>query len=329
MNALAIDLGGSHATCAVVRDESVLISSIVRADGNGNLFSVLPAIRDELQRLTQAAESLCCNCEGLAFGFCGIVDSRAKRVLSTSKKFDDAVNLDLASWCRSCFGLPFAIENDARMALLGEVAFGAAKGACDAVMITLGSGIGGAAVIDGKLLNSKHGQAGTLGGHMPVVLGGRLCGCGNRGCAEAEASTCFLAEIYASHQNGTAGSLAGAAKLDFAQLFAAADLGDKVARATLDHCIHVWSALCVALIHAYDPEVLIVGGAVAKELRTFCPPCRPMSRNMRGRPGARCNSAAAGLAIRPRCLEPSLCLERIDELRQAALCAGFVAGCGL
>jgi glucokinase len=271
LNALAIDLGGSHATCAVVRDESVLISSIVRADGHGNLLSVLPAIRDELRRLTQAVEISVPSCEGLAFGFCGIVDSRAKRVLSTSKKFDDAVNLDLASWCRSCFGLPFAIENDARMALLGEVAFGAAKGACDAVMITLGSGIGGAAVIDGKLLNSKHGQAGTLGGHMPVVLGGRLCGCGNLGCAEAEASTCFLAEIYASHPDGAAGSLVGQSKLDFAQLFAAADHGDKVARATLDHCIHVWSALSVALIHAYDPEVLIVGGAVAKRAEDFLP----------------------------------------------------------
>ena len=60
----------------------------------------------------------------------------------TSKKFDDAVNLDLSAWCRFSFGLPFAIENDARMALLGEAAFGAAKGSCDAVMITLGSGIG-------------------------------------------------------------------------------------------------------------------------------------------------------------------------------------------
>ncbi len=69
----------------------------------------------------------------------------------------------------------------------------------------------------------------------------------------------------------SAGSLAGQSKLDFAQLFAAADHGDKVARATLDHCIHVWSALSVALIHAYDPEVLIVGGAVAKRAEDFLP----------------------------------------------------------
>ena len=271
MSALVIDLGGSHATCAVVRDDSILISSIVKADGDGNLLSILPALCEELHRLAQSVGVSVSSCEGLAFGFCGIVDARAKRVLSTSRKFDDAVNLDLSAWCRSSFGLPFAIENDARMALLGEVAFGAAKGSCDAVMITLGSGIGGAALIGGKLLNSKHGGAGTLGGHMPVVLRGRLCGCGNRGCAEAEASTHFLSQIYAAQPDGASGKLAGHAKLDFAQVFAAADGGDKVARATLDHCIHVWSVLSVALIHAYDPEVLVVGGAIARRAADFLP----------------------------------------------------------
>jgi glucokinase len=271
LSALVIDLGGSHATCAVVRDDSILISSIIKTDGDGNLLSILPALCEELHRLAQSAGVSVSSCEGLALGFCGIVDARAKRVLSTSRKFDDAVNLDLSAWCHSSFGLPFAIENDARMALLGEVAFGAAKGSCDAVMITLGSGIGGAALIGGKLLSSKHGGAGTLGGHMPVVLGGRLCGCGNRGCAEAEASTHFLSQIYASQPDGASGKLAGQAKLDFAQVFAAADGGDKVARTTLDHCIHVWSVLSVALIHAYDPEVLVVGGAVARRAADFLP----------------------------------------------------------
>ena len=84
--------------------------------------------------------------------------------------------------------LRFAIENDARMALLGERHAGAAAGCDNVVMITLGTGIGGAAMIEGKLLRGKHAQAGCLGGHLPAKVGGRQCTCGAIGCLEAEAS---------------------------------------------------------------------------------------------------------------------------------------------
>ena len=271
MKAFAIDLGGSHATCAVVSDDGVLACSTVTADGGGRLADLLPSLALELHQLSQKVGLAPLHFDGLALSFCGIVDARAKRVISTNKKFDDAITLDLEQWCRSSFDLPFAIENDARMALLGELAAGAAKEANDAVMITLGTGIGGAAAIDRKLLNSRHCQAGTLGGHIPIAMGGRKCTCGNIGCAEAEASTAFLTQIYQAQPGSGTGLLAGEASLDFARLFAASDRGDPAARSALDHCIHVWSVLSVALIHAYDPEVLVFGGSVMKRAEDILP----------------------------------------------------------
>lgn len=271
LTALAIDLGGSHASCAVVHGGLILASRNLPADGTSSLAILLPAISQTLSELLQVAQVDRAACSAVVLGFCGIVSAHEKRVLATNEKFNDATHLDLNGFFEQVFRLPFFIENDARLALLGEHSFGAARGTQDAVMVTLGSGIGGAALIDGHLLQSKHGLAGTIGGHIPVVLGGRLCSCGNRGCAEAEASTAFLPEIYRKEANGFQGMLSDSRTFGFAELFDAIEAGDKPAIASLDHCVQVWSALTVALIHAYDPEVVVFGGSVLKRAQRILP----------------------------------------------------------
>jgi glucokinase len=192
------------------------------------------------------------------------VDADAGRVLSTNKKYEDAPGLDLAAWCREDLGLPFRMENDARMALLGERNAGAARGFDDVVMMTLGTGIGGAAMIGGALLRGRHYQAGCLGGHVAMNPRGRRCTCGGVGCAEAEASTWALPAICREWPGFVASGLVRESQLDFATLFRVAGAGDAVAEAILAHCIDVWAALAVGLIHAYDPEAIVVGGGVMR-----------------------------------------------------------------
>jgi glucokinase len=272
MKVLAVDLGGSHAACALVGDGSILKSENLPITGCGTLAEVLPKIGAVFHRLLENAHLSLKDCSALTLGFCGIVSPHEKRVLATNQKFEDATQLNLEKWCGDEFGLPFLIENDARLALLGEHQFGAARGREDAVMVTLGSGVGGAALLNGKLLESKHGLAGTIGGHLPVNLNGRLCSCGNRGCAESEASTAFLSEIYrAQESGGSRGVLREKTAIGFAELFDAIEAGDAVAAATLAHCLHVWSVLTVALIHAYDPEVVVFGGSVMKRAASILP----------------------------------------------------------
>jgi glucokinase len=196
LTVLAIDLGGSHVTCAVVRGNTILSSKSLGVGAGSNLEPLLPQLCQTMTELLRTAGISVADCSAVVLGFCGIVNAREKRVLATNAKFDDAPGLDLSRWCEQEFHLPFMLENDARLALLGEYRCGAARGSADAVMITLGSGIGGAALLDGHLLQSRHGLAGTIGGHLPVVLEGRLCTCGNLGCAESEASTVSLPDIY-------------------------------------------------------------------------------------------------------------------------------------
>lgn len=271
LTALAIDLGGSHAACAVVKGSVIAARKDIPADGRSGLNGLLPALRETLLDLMQSVSLNSRDCSAVVLGFPGIVSARDARVLATNAKFDDATRVDLRTWARQTFGLLLLLENDARLALLGEYAFGAALGAHDVVMVTLGTGIGGAAMLGGHLLQSRNGLAGTIGGHLPVSLSGRLCSCGSRGCAESEASTAFLPEIYRQHAAGLDGALSNRHSIGFAEVFEAAEDGDRAASATLEHCLTVWSVLTVALIHAYDPEVVVFGGSVLKRAAQILP----------------------------------------------------------
>jgi glucokinase len=167
--------------------------------------------------------------------------------------------------------LSFRLENDARMALLGEVYAGAAVAFSDVVMMTLGTGIGGTAMIEGKLLRGKHSQAGCLGGHLPVLYTGRACICGAVGCAEAEAAGWSL-PLVAREWKGMASSvLAGRDPLNFQQLFGAADEGDAIACAIRDRCLEIWGVAALSMVHAYDPEILVVGGGVMQSAHAILP----------------------------------------------------------
>ncbi len=269
--ALSIDLGGTHATIAVVRGASVLASRDLAMDSSRPLRPVLArfatAIRDLSAELGIPSQQYL----GVALGFCGLADARIGRVISTNKKYDDAPEIDFQDWSRKEIGLPFAVENDARMALLGERHVGAARGCHKLVMITLGTGIGGVAMIEGRLLRGKHAQAGCLGGHLPAKVGGRPCTCGAIGCMEAEASGWAL-PIMAREWNGFADSpLARRERIDFKSVFELARAGDRVATEIRDYCLQVWATACVGLIHAYDPELIVIGGGVMRSADVILP----------------------------------------------------------
>jgi glucokinase len=267
MRVLAIDLGGTHATCAVVEDRAILAKTLVPIADH---FLLAPILADLAAALRTFDRSLLAGVEGIGFGFCGLVDNVNSRVSSTNGKFIDAVEIDLNEWSRREFVLPLRLENDARLALLGECLAGAGEGETDVVMFTLGTGIGGVAMIDGRPLQGKHGQAGVLGGHTPVTLKGRRCTCGAMGCAESEASGWALPLVCAEWPGFATSSLA-ARPLDFENLFACAGAGDKTALEIREHCLQVWGSAAVSAIHAFDPELLLYGGGVMKSADVIIP----------------------------------------------------------
>jgi glucokinase len=261
MKVLAVDVGGTHVSCGAVNGRELLQSTTVETDRRGSLFDLLPVVARALRRLrTQNGSGF----HGIGFGFCGLVDSAAGRIVSTNHKYSDATDLDLIAWARDEFDLPLILENDSRLALLGECQAGAAQGRKDVVMMTLGTGIGTAVIMGGSLVRGKHFQAGVLGGHFTIVPGGRTCSCGAKGCFEAEASTYALPDVCRTWPGFDTSALAGDAKLDFVTLLRRADEGDVVATQIRSRCMGLWAACALSLVHAYDPELLILGGGVMK-----------------------------------------------------------------
>ncbi len=270
---MAVDFGGSHATCGLVEDTRLLDHEDIRLEKTDSLAAVLPSVQRSLKLLLEKNEVAAQDCAGVAMGLPALVDARTTKVLSTRSKYVDAEDIDMDAWSRSEFGIPARIENDARMALLGERYAGAGVGFDNIIMITLGTGIGGTAMIEGKLLRGKHSQAGCIGGHLMVLMNGRKCiVCGADGCAESEASGWSL-PLVAQEWPGIEKSELGpfAAALNFRQLFEAADLGDRVAVQIRDRCLTVWGAVLLSMVHAFDPEVAIIGGGVIHRGDTIVP----------------------------------------------------------
>lgn len=264
MKAIAIDIGGSHAACAVVDESRILAAEQIPVEDARRFETLLLQLAVAAGVLLERCGLKTRDCAGVTVSFPGIVDPSSGRIFSTPKgKYDDSSRADLLAWSREHFGLPLRIENDARMALLGEANYGAARGFDDVVMLTLGTGVGGAAMMGGRLLRGRHFQA-CLGGHLPVLFDGRACICGNSGCVEAEASTWALPEICRSWPGFEQSALAREPVLDFAALFRWSHSGDAAAAAIRDRCLRVWAAGTIGLVHAFDPEVVVFGGAVMK-----------------------------------------------------------------
>jgi glucokinase len=268
--AIGIDLGGSHATIAVLQNDEILASHRVSLDSAQELRPALDVFAAAIRKLTAKLQMSAAECEGVALGFCGLADARTGRVVSTNKKYEDAPSIDFQAWCKKEFGLRFGIENDARMALLGERHVGAARGCDNVVMITLGTGIGGAAMIESKLLRGRHAQAGCLGGHLPAKVGGRPCTCGAIGCVEAEASGWSM-PLLAREWKGFAASNLSKHDINFQTLFELAEAGDQVAHEIREYCLLVWATGAVGLIHAYDPEKIVIGGGVMRSATVILP----------------------------------------------------------
>jgi glucokinase len=261
MRALAVDVGGAHVSCGAVDGRELLDVVTFESDSSGSLFDLLRTISGTLRQFQNQHGG---GFAGIAFGFCGLVDGAAGRIVSTNHKYPDATELDLVLWAKNELGLRLILENDSRMALLGEHYRGAAQQMGDVVMMTLGTGIGTAVMMCGHLVRGKHFQAGCLGGHFTIVAEGRLCSCGARGCFEAEASTYALPGVSLEWPGFESSQLAQETRLDFLGLFNSAEKGDPVAKEIRARCIKLWGACALSLVHAYDPELLVLGGGVMR-----------------------------------------------------------------
>ncbi len=260
---LAWDIGGTSVKLGWVQGGGLLARTELAVDPGEALSFLLEraaGVSRDLAKDIGAGSGA-----GLRVGmaFPGIIEPRTGRILSTPKgKFDDAAELDVLGWLRNRFGWEVVVNGDANAALAGEWRFGAAVGVDNVVMMTLGTGIGTSVIVEGRPLRGVHGQAGILGGHLLAKLDGDPCSCGALGCVETEGASWSLARRVREHPDYDSSVMAALEDLDYAGLFRCAAGGDRLAVEVRDASIRAWSAGIVSLVHAYDPELVLLGGGV-------------------------------------------------------------------
>jgi glucokinase len=202
---------------------------------------------------------------GIGIGCKGIIDTTTTRVKSLPGNLHFLEGL-LLSEVAKADGLPVCADNDARAALVAEVLWGSARGRRNVVLLTLGTGVGGAALVNGVILRGFSGAAGHFG-HMTIDVHGGLCICGNYGCLETCFSCRAIESDYAAHIHRGSPTLL---KVDAAgrvpnseAIFRAASDGDPSARRVLDLAFEALTASVVSVLHTFDPELLILGGNIA------------------------------------------------------------------
>jgi len=268
---IGIDMGGTIIKMGITQDGQVIDSCTLKSDSSNGLERKLPEIEMDIKKMFQNQQISSSDIDGVGVSFPGLVDSSRSIVLSTNAKYDDALKLDLKAWAQRCFGGRFYMDNDARMAAVGEWRYGAAKGYDNLVVMTIGTGIGCGVIIQGQILTGAHFQAGCLGGHFVVDYKGRRCSCGNIGCIEALSTSFFLNDIIRENQQISKDFYRQYAPFDFKKLFDLYREGNHDAKKICQECMDVWSAGIVNMIHAYDPEIIVLGGGVTKSADIMMP----------------------------------------------------------
>jgi glucokinase len=260
VEAIGVDLGGTKMSVGVVgSDRAVSYRSTAPSAGLGQ-DELLSTLERELRAALEARPGVAAAGLGIP---CTIDRARGVAVL--------AVNLELADVAVGAvmterLGLPVFMDNDANVAVLAEHRYGAARGARNAVMLTIGTGIGGGLIIDGRLYRGSNGAGAELG-HMVIEADGPPCqgNCPNRGCVEALASGTAIAREGLAAAEAAPGSalgraLAGGAVLDGKAVTDAALAGDETARAVLELIGRRIGVALSSLANAFDPGVIVIGG---------------------------------------------------------------------
>jgi glucokinase len=287
---LAVDLGATRMRAAAVSAAGVLRGRAERRTPEGSdPESVVAALVDLLRSVRERApeaEAVCVAAAGLVAG-----DEGRIVVAPNIPGFRD---IPLAALLTERLGLPAFVENDASAAALGEFRFGAGRGVRHLLHATLGTGIGGGIVIDGRLYRGAKGFAGEIG-HIILDPSGPRCGCGARGCLEALASgTAFAQRARRLVESGKAPILAeltAGREPTGEDLLAAARAGDLAAEAEIRNGGHMLGLGLASLLNVLNPDVLTLSGGLLAMGELLL---EPMRRAMRALP----YGPAAGTAIR-------------------------------
>ena len=275
---IGVDVGGTKIAAGVVDDSGRIVASTRRETPATEPEEIELSVADAVAELRLSHEIA-----SVGLSVAGFVDaSRSNVVFAPNIAWrDEPLRADL----EKRIGLPVVVENDANAAAWGEFRYGAASAVDDMVLVTLGTGVGGGIVLDGRLLRGAFGIAAELG-HVRVVPNGIRCGCGNRGCWEQYASgNALVREARELVASGTplAGALSDAcggdpAALQGQDVTRLAQGGDPASTELLADLGRWLGEGIASVVAVLDPAAIVIGGGVAEAGDLLLEPARAAFR---------------------------------------------------
>lgn len=267
---VGIDIGGMSVKIGLVNDSKQIVARKVIPTQSDVMSAqeVVGRIADAVLELLKENHLTVEQCESLGVACPGTTDNKTGVVLYANNIHWE--NVPMLTLLREKLPLPMYLANDADAAALAEVIAGAAKDKKNAVLLTLGTGVGGGVILDGKIFNGPL-RGGCELGHIVIRHGGKLCTCGRRGCLETYASATALMELAREKAAADPESLMNTmacgdvTKIDGRIIFDAEKQGDTVAKAVVDTYEEDLSVGIANIINIFRPEVVILGGGVSAQ----------------------------------------------------------------
>lgn len=261
--AIGIDLGGTSVKYALIDNEGVFhFQGKLPSKADISAEAVIGQLVTACKETMASAQQLGVTIEGIGIGTPGIVDETNRIVLGGAENIKGWENLNLADRIEAETHLPVQMGNDANLMGLGETMYGAGQGARNVVFLTVGTGIGGAVVIDGKLFNG-FANRGTELGHVPLIANGEPCACGSIGCLEHYASTSALVRRFSKRAAETGRSFSGE-EINGELIVRLYKEGDKLATECLDeHCDFLGHGIA-GFINIFSPQRIVIGGGLSE-----------------------------------------------------------------
>src|SRR5215216_6415585 len=261
----AVDLGGTHLRAALVDDTGRILNQSKQETPKGDSAESVVAA---LVRAAQQWDSDKLPVVAASIMVPGPVDSD-KAVVLQAPNLPSLVNFALKAELEQRLGWPVFLENDANAAAVGEMWLGAARGCCDVMTITLGTGVGGGVILDGELWRGSHGSAGEIGHTTVDPFSGLKCKCGNTGCLELFASATAIVRMTRETLSLFPESRLKSEELTAAKVYDAGRNGDELALAVFKRFGMYLGIGLANLINLIDPQIIVITGGVVNGWELF------------------------------------------------------------
>lgn len=254
--AVGIDLGGTFVKFALVSDRGEMVfSNKLPIGSQSDREDIINTLHEAIGQSLEHAGKMNVAVGGIGIGTPGVCDNGV--VLGGAENLNGWIHVDLGSIFSKAFHLPVLIDNDANVMGLGEAIYGAARDCTDVIFITVGTGIGGAVIANGKLYGGYRNRGGELG-HITINHGGIDCNCGGRGCLEAYASTSALIRQYAERTG------LNEKKIDGHSIVEKFKQGEKEAVQCMEEHTDYLGHGIASFVNVFAPQKVVIGGGISE-----------------------------------------------------------------